>query len=44
MSKLKEAKKTKVVALYKQTPKQCEPDANPQISLFLHQKKPKNDP
>ena len=38
MSKLKEAKKTKVVAIYKQIPKQFEPDPNHQKSLFLHQK------
>ena len=44
MSKLKEAKKTKVVALYIQIPKQFEPDPNPQNSLFLRPKKPKNDP
>ena len=45
MSKLKEAKKTKVVALYKQIPKQFEPDPNPQNSLFLppkSQKRPLN--
>ena len=32
MSKLKEAKKIKVVALYEQTPKQFEPDTNPKNS------------
>ena len=44
MSKLKEAKKTKVVALYKQIPKQFEPDPNPQNSLFLPQKRQKKTP
>ena len=44
MSKLKETKKTKVVALYKQIPKQFEPDPNPQNSLFLPQKSPKTIP
>ena len=38
MSKLKEAKKTKVVALYKKILKQFEPDPNYQNSLFLPQK------
>ena len=41
MSELKETKKIKVVvALNEQTPKQFEPDPNPQNSP----KKPKNDP
>ena len=44
MSKLKEAKKTKVVALYKQIPKQFEPDPNPQNSLFLPPKRQKKTP
>ena len=44
MSKLKEAKKTKVVALYKKILKQFEPDPNDQNSLFLPKKKPTNDP
>ena len=38
MSELKETKKVKDVALYEQTPKQFEPDINPQNSLFLPQK------
>ena len=38
MSKLKEANKTNVVALYKWIPKQFEPDPNYQNSLFLPQK------
>ena len=38
MSKLKEAKKTKVLALYKKILKQFEPDPNYQNSLFLPQK------
>ena len=38
MSKLKEAKKTKVVPLYKQIPKQFEPDPNPQNSLLIPEK------
>ena len=44
MSKLKEAKKIKVVALYEQTPKQFEPDPNPQNSLFFAPKKLKKMP
>ena len=43
MSKLKEAKETKVVALNKQIPEQFEADPNPQNSLFLPQKKAKKD-
>ena len=35
MSKLNETKKIKVVALYELTPKQFEPDPNPQNSLFF---------
>ena len=38
MSELKETQKIKVIALYELTPKQFEPDPNPQISLFLQQK------
>ena len=38
MSELKETKKMKIIALYEQTPKQFEPDPNPQNSLFLQQK------
>ena len=38
MSELNETKKIKVVALYELTPKQFEPDPNPQNSLFLQQK------
>ena len=41
MSKLKEAKKTKVVPQYKLIPKQFEPDPDPQNSLILPPKKPK---
>ena len=41
MSELKETKKRKVFDLYEQTPKQVEPNPNPQNSLFWHQKKPK---
>ena len=32
MSELKETKKMKIIALYEQTPKQFEPDPNPQKS------------
>ena len=35
MSKLKETKKLKIIALYEETPKQFEPDPNPQNSLFF---------
>ena len=38
MSDLKEIKKIKVIALYELTPKQIEPDPNPQNSEFLQQK------
>ena len=38
ISELKETKKTKVVTLYKLTPKQFEPQPNPQNSLYLPQK------
>ena len=38
MSELKGTKKMKIIALYEQTPKQFEPDPNPQNSLFLQQK------
>ena len=37
-SEWNETKEIKVVALYELTPKQFEPDPNPQISLFLQQK------
>ena len=40
-SELNETKKIKVVALYELTPKQFEPDHNPQIAYFLPQN-PKN--
>ena len=43
MSELEE-KQIKVVALYEQTPKQFKHDLNPQNSLFLPPKKPKNNP
>ena len=43
MSELKETKKMKIIALYEQTPKQFEPDPNPQNSLFLCPKKPKRN-
>ena len=42
MSELKETKKTKFVALYEQTPKQFEPDSNPQNSLFFAAKSQKS--
>ena len=44
MSELKETKKMKIIALYEQTPKQFEPDLNPQNSLFLPPKKAKKKP
>ena len=34
----------KIIALYEQTPKQFEPDPNPQNSLFLPQKAKKKLP
>ena len=43
MSKLKEAKKTKFVALYRQMPNQFEPDPNPKI-IFTPQKPNKRPP
>ena len=38
MSELKDTQKIKFVALYEVTPKQYEPEPNPQNSLFLPQK------
>ena len=43
MSELKKTKKMKVIALYEQTPKQFEPDPNPQNILFFYPKKPKKN-
>ena len=39
MPELKETKKMKIIALYEQTPKQSEPDPNPQNSRFFAPKK-----
>ena len=44
MSELKEKKKMKVMSLYEYTPKQFEPDPNPQNSLLFYPKKPKKKP
>ena len=41
MSEMKETKKTKVVALYEQTPKQVGPNPNPKNSLFFAPKSQK---
>ena len=43
MSELNDAKKIKVVALYELTPKQLEPDPNPQNSLFFASEKLKKN-
>ena len=43
MSELKKKKKMKISALYELTPKQFEPDHNPQNSLYLCPKKPKRN-
>ena len=44
MSELNETKKIKVVGLYELTPKQFEPDLNPQNSLFFTKKAKKKLP
>ena len=41
MSEFKETKKMEIIALYEQTPKQFEPDPNPQNSLFVAPKSQK---
>ena len=38
MSELKETKKMKIIVLYEQTPKQFEPDLNPENSLLSPKK------
>ena len=43
MSELKETNKMKGIALYEQTPKQFEPDPNPQNSLLFCPQKAKKD-
>ena len=43
MSKLEETKKIKVVALYEYTPKQFEPDPNPQNSILFKPQKAKKE-
>ena len=43
MPELKETKKMKIIALYEQTPKQSEPDPNPQNSRFFAPKKLKKN-
>ena len=43
MSELREKKKMKVIVLYEYTPKQFEPDPNPQNSILFKPQKAKKE-